>query len=87
MQTSVLDINLTLTLDVGFTLDFGHPTSQPKFNQISTSYDVVCLFCACWVHTDDGGAEALLFAIKWLIITAVCVCVLSQNAVKSPTRR
>ncbi len=46
--TSVLDINLTLTLDIGFTLDFGHPTSQPKFNQISTSYDVVCLFCACW---------------------------------------
>ncbi len=45
---SVSDINLTLTLDVGFTLDFGHPTSQPKFNQISTSYDVVCLFCACW---------------------------------------
>ncbi len=45
---SVLDINLTLTLDVGFTLNFGHPTSQPKFNQISTSYDVVCLFCACW---------------------------------------
>ncbi len=39
--TSVLDINLTLTLDVGFTLDFGHPTSQPKFNQIPTSYDVV----------------------------------------------
>ncbi len=49
--TSVLDINLTLTLDVGFTLDFGHPTSQPKFNQISTSYDVVCLFCACWGHS------------------------------------
>ncbi len=46
--TSVLDINLTLTLDVGFTLDFGHPTSQPKYNQISMSYDVVCLFCACW---------------------------------------
>ncbi len=46
--TSVLDINLTLTLDVGFTLNFGHPTSQPKFNQISTSYDVVCLLCACW---------------------------------------
>ncbi len=37
--TSVLDINLTLTLDVGFTSNFGHPTSQPKFNQISTSYD------------------------------------------------
>ncbi len=50
--TSVLDINLTLTLDVGFTLNFGHPTSQPKFNQISTSYDVVCLFCACWVVCD-----------------------------------
>ncbi len=42
--TSVLDINLTLTLDVGFTLDFGHLMSQPKFNQIPTSYDVVCLF-------------------------------------------
>ncbi len=46
--TSVLDINLTLTWDVEFTLNFGHPTSQPKFNQISTSYDVVFLFCACW---------------------------------------
>ncbi len=45
--TSVLDINLTLTLDVEFTLNFGHPTSQMKFNQISTSYDVVCLLCAC----------------------------------------
>ncbi len=41
--TSVLDINLTLTLDVEFTLNFGHLMSQPKFNQISTSYDVVCL--------------------------------------------
>ncbi len=50
--TSVSDINLTLTLDVGFTLDFGHPTSQPKFNQISTSYDIVCLFCACWVGNE-----------------------------------
>ncbi len=49
--TSVLDINLTLTLDVGFTLNFGHPTSQPKCNQISTSFDVVCLFCACWVYS------------------------------------
>ncbi len=38
------------SLDVEFTLNFGHPTSQPKFNQISTSYDVVCLFCACWEH-------------------------------------
>ncbi len=26
-------------------------------------------------HTDDGGVEALLFAVKRLIITAVCVCV------------
>ncbi len=25
-----------------------------------------------YVHTDDGGVEALLFAVKWLI-TAVCV--------------
>ncbi len=48
--TSVSDINLTLILDVGFTLNFGHPTSQPKCNQISTSYDVVCLLCACWVY-------------------------------------
>ncbi len=46
--TSLLDINLTKTLEVEFTLNFGHPTSQLKFNQIATSYDVVCLFCACW---------------------------------------
>ncbi len=26
-----------------------------------------------FVHTDDGGVEALLFAVKRLIITAVCV--------------
>ncbi len=39
-----------------------------------------------FVHTDDGGVEALLFAVKRLI-TAVCVCVLLQNAAKSPTRR
>ncbi len=26
-----------------------------------------------YVHTDDGGAEALLFAVKRLIITVVCV--------------
>ncbi len=25
-----------------------------------------------YVHTDDGGVEALLFVVKWLI-TAVCV--------------
>ncbi len=54
---SVLDINLTLTLDVGFTLDFGHPTSQPKFNQISTSYDVVCLFCACWAAPSSAPTK------------------------------
>ncbi len=40
---SVLDIKLTLTLDVEVTLNFGHPMLQQKFNQISTSYDVVCL--------------------------------------------
>ncbi len=28
-----------------------------------------------FVHTDDGGVEALLFAVKPLIITALCVCV------------
>jgi len=38
---SVLDINLTLTFRI--ILNFGHPTSQPKFNKISTSYDVVFL--------------------------------------------
>ncbi len=37
-----------------------------------------------YVHTDDGGTEALLFAVKRLIITTVCV---SQNAAKSPTRQ
>lgn len=40
---SVLDINLTLTLDVEFALNYGHLTSQLKFNQISMFYDVVCL--------------------------------------------
>ncbi len=39
----VLDIKLTLTLDVELTLNFAHLTSQPKFNQISASYEVVCL--------------------------------------------
>ncbi len=50
--TSLLDINLTLTLDGEFTLNFDHSTSQPKFNQISTSYDIVCLLCACWESTE-----------------------------------
>ncbi len=59
--TSVLDINLTLILDVGFTLNFGHPTSQPQFNQISTSYDVVCLFCACWDVLDTIFPAFALF--------------------------
>ncbi len=40
-----------------------------------------------FVHTDDGGVEAVLFAVKRLI-TAVCVCVLSQIAANSsPTRQ
>ncbi len=60
---SVLDINLTLTLDVGFTLDFGHPTSQPKFYQISTSYDVVCLFCACWEVAPHWFHSLFLFVL------------------------
>ncbi len=32
-----------------------------------------------YVHTDDGGVETLLFAIKWL---TTAVCILSQNATK-----
>ncbi len=55
--TSVLGVNLTLTLDVEFTLNFGHPTLQPKFDQISTSNDVVCLFCACWDYFRMPGAQ------------------------------
>ncbi len=43
--TSVLNINLTLTLDEKCTLNFGQPMSQLKFNQISTSYNVTCLLC------------------------------------------
>ncbi len=35
------------------------PTSQPKFNLISTSYDVVCLFCACWVNTTTAAQGAV----------------------------
>ncbi len=42
---SVLGIKLTLTLDVEFTLNVGHPTLQPRFNQISASAYVVCLLC------------------------------------------
>ncbi len=34
-----------------------------------------------FVHTDDGGVEALVFAVKWLIITAVCVCVCERESV------
>ncbi len=63
--TSVLDINLTLTLDIRFTLDFGHPTSQPKCNQISTSYDVVCLFCACWDRSIFGWDTAIWKSGIW----------------------
>ncbi len=35
------------------------------------------------LHTDDGGVEALLFAIKQLTTR---VCILSQNAATSPTQ-
>jgi len=35
--TSVLDIKLTLTLDVELRLNFSHPKSHLKFNQISMS--------------------------------------------------
>ncbi len=46
-----MKIGLTSSqFDVEFTLNFGHPTSQLKFNQISTSYDVVCLLgIICYV--------------------------------------
>ncbi len=37
-----------------------------------------------YVHTDDGGVEALLFPVKRLI---TAVCILSQNTAKSPTQR
>ncbi len=35
-----------------------------------------------YVHTDDGDAEALLFAVKWLITAVWCPV---ANAAKSPT--
>lgn len=35
-------INIDIT-DVELILKFGHPKLQLKFNQISTSYDIVCL--------------------------------------------
>ncbi len=35
-----------------------------------------------YVHTDDGGAEALLVAVKWLI-TAVCVYPVQKCGEKS----
>lgn len=34
---------ITFTLNVELTLNLGHLMSQPKFNQISMYYDVVCL--------------------------------------------
>ncbi len=34
-----------------------------------------------FVHTDDGGVEALLFAVKRLI-TAVCVCPVAKRGRK-----
>ncbi len=82
--TSVLDINLTLTLDVGFTLDFGHPTSQPKFNQISTSYDVVCLFCACWIilYVLDDSREnecTQIWIYLWILARVLIFGVTSQE--------
>ncbi len=36
-----------------------------------------------YVHTDDGGVESLLFAVKRL---TSAVCVLSQNAASSAQR-
>ncbi len=43
---SVLDIKLTLTLDVELTLKFGHPMLQPTFNQASLTLSA-CWDCFC----------------------------------------
>ncbi len=59
------------------------------YTVLGVSFLILCKFqvqLIIFMHTDDGGVEALLFAVKRLI-TVVCVCVLSQNAAKSPTRR
>ncbi len=42
---SVLDIKLTLTLDVELTLKFGHPMLQPTFNQASLTLSA---YWDCW---------------------------------------
>ncbi len=49
------------------------------FNIMKASSAVNCLY----VHTDDGGVDALLFAVK--TVDHCCVCILSQNAATSPT--
>ncbi len=38
-----------------------------------------------YVHTEDSAVEALLFAVK--TVDHCRLCILSQNAAKSPTRR
>ncbi len=38
-----------------------------------------------YVHTEDSAVEALLFAVK--TVDRCRLCILSQNAAKSPTRR
>ncbi len=48
------------------------------YTVLGVSFFILCKFqvqLIIFVHTDDGGVEALLFAVKRLIITAVCVCV------------
>ncbi len=45
---SVLDIKLTLPLDIELTLDFGHPMSQQNFYHITTNQCLKTL-SACWV--------------------------------------
>ncbi len=55
-----MDINLKLTLYVEFTLNFGHPMSQPKFNQISMSYDVVCLLGKFVMKTSTLSGQFLI---------------------------
>ncbi len=48
-----------LTSDVELKLNFGHMTSQPKFNQISTSYDIVCLLGKI-IMTFDLAVNAII---------------------------
>ncbi len=80
--TSVFDINLILTLDIEFTLNFGHPTSQPKFNQISTScaccVPVVCLLgwwqCSKTRAVVASQSDLSLLTLGWSTLSFFLLC-------------